>query len=292
MADGDVKGADPRGGTEDPIIANLMRLGFSGPEARTYAALVKAQPSTAYELAKTSGLPRANSYNAVSGLALKGAIQPISSDPVRYVVTSPKHFFPEIAESIADTSRELVTQIEMMTPEAGADFVQVWEGRRAIEQHITEVIQGAVEYIHIKTRDNLAAPFFDELAIAAKRGVAVTIVASGEDWGPLMSAKNVTLVPHEGTGSTPMGPHEVLMTLTVDRDAVFIGAFGEKPRGFGATNRTLTYVIRTMILHEIYLAEITRTIGIEALEAAGVDFVELRKKYRPPSHGLDVSTDP
>lgn len=51
---------------------------------------------------------------------------------------------------------------------------------------------------------------------APQAGVAITVVGSGVGWEPLAGAPDVTIILHEGTGSTPSTPHEVLLTIPAD----------------------------------------------------------------------------
>ena len=57
-----------------PLATTLRELGFSEYEAKSYAALAARQPATAYEIAKVTGLPRANVYGALRNLEAKGEI--------------------------------------------------------------------------------------------------------------------------------------------------------------------------------------------------------------------------
>ena len=50
------------------ITALLQQLGFSEYEARAYLALLQRNPLNGYELAKVSGLPRANVYAVLQKL--------------------------------------------------------------------------------------------------------------------------------------------------------------------------------------------------------------------------------
>ena len=50
------------------VIALLLQLGFSEYEARAYLALLQRNPLNGYELAKVSGLPRANVYAVLQKL--------------------------------------------------------------------------------------------------------------------------------------------------------------------------------------------------------------------------------
>lgn len=58
-------------------------LGLSSQEARVYVSLLQQPSATGYELARVSGLPRANVYQVLSGLLTKNAIQLVSNDPAQ-----------------------------------------------------------------------------------------------------------------------------------------------------------------------------------------------------------------
>lgn len=278
-------------GADQALLDNLQRMGFTLPEARTYAALARVQPATAYEVAKVSGLARANSYNAVSNLVLKGAIQPVSSQPVRYAVSAAHHFFPAMADEMARTSQEVVRQVEALSVPLTSDFVDVSEGQFAMEENVRALIGQARENLYMKASDALAAPFREELQAALARGVRVRIVATGADWDHL-ARKGAHVIPHEGTGSAPSPANETMLTVVADAKAGFVGSTAPVYRGYAAQNPTLVYLMLTMILHEIYLAEIVGAIGLDRLAEAAVDFATLRRLFRPPEHGSRLAVSP
>nr|WP_306264998.1 TrmB family transcriptional regulator [Pararhizobium sp. IMCC3301] len=273
------------------LLDNLARLGFTAPEARTYEALIQVQPATAYELAKTSGLARANSYNSVTNLVLKGAIQPVSSHPVRYAITSPQHFFASIADEVQHTASQIQDQVLRTYAPMGSDFVEVSEGRLAVEDKVRSLIARAKTDLHFKVSDQLIKPFEDAILEVMKRGVRVTIVATGEAWTTLGDA-GARIVPHEGSGSAPSRANDVAMTVVADAAASFVGTMKPLYRGYSAENPTLVYVIQTMILHEIYLSEIVTAIGLDRLAELGLSFDALRGKYRPEQHGQRMAENP
>jgi len=55
-------------------IELLRELGLNQLEAEVYVFLLPQPPATAYKIAKSIGKPNANVYNAVEGLARKGAV--------------------------------------------------------------------------------------------------------------------------------------------------------------------------------------------------------------------------
>jgi sugar-specific transcriptional regulator TrmB len=59
--------------TENESTRLLGRLGFLVSEARVYVALLRQQALTGYELAKVTGIPRANVYPVLKKLEQRGA---------------------------------------------------------------------------------------------------------------------------------------------------------------------------------------------------------------------------
>jgi DNA-binding MarR family transcriptional regulator len=55
-------------------IERLQQLGFNGSEARVYVTLLQHGPLSGYELAKVSGVPRANVYSVLQKLEGRGAV--------------------------------------------------------------------------------------------------------------------------------------------------------------------------------------------------------------------------
>ncbi len=277
--------------SEGSLLDNLTHMGFTGPEARTYEALISAQPATAYELAKISGLARANSYNAVTNLVKKRAIQPITSQPVRYAITSPQHFFAGIADDIQTTATKIQDQVTRSAKPVGNEFVEVLEGKPAVDDKVISLIDSARDDLHFKSSFELLDPYLPSIERALDRGARVTIVATGEGWEALQAA-GARIVPHEGTGSAPSVANDVALTVVADAEASFVGTMRPFHRGYSAENATLVYVIQMMILHEIYLSEIVSAIGADNLAELGISFEELRERYRPPSHGTRMAANP
>ena len=61
---------------------DLTPFGFTPTESRVYVALLELGPSTAYAIAKQLGIARANGYQALDGLVIKGAAS-MTRDPAR-----------------------------------------------------------------------------------------------------------------------------------------------------------------------------------------------------------------
>ncbi|MEP6988157.1 MAG: helix-turn-helix domain-containing protein [Chloroflexota bacterium] len=55
-------------------MTSLTQIGFTEYEATVYLALLRENPATGYQISKTSGVPRAMVYDALSRLHTRGAV--------------------------------------------------------------------------------------------------------------------------------------------------------------------------------------------------------------------------
>jgi len=73
-----------------------------------------------------------------------------------------------------------------------------------------------------------------------------------------------------------------LLTLAVDLDGVMVVTRTPEVAGSYTRNRSLVYVIQTLLLHELYLAEIFAAFGPQLDARFGPQLSRLRRKFRPP----------
>lgn len=262
------------------LLDLLRTLGFSQHEARAYEAMLGLSSATAYEIAQKAGLPRANTYTVLESLARKGAVQQVTADPVRYQTVDPDEFFGRLARETRN-SAERAAQLARQAPRPDDD-VHVWtyRGANAVRAKLTDMINSAREHVWIKATVDLMLPHKADLLAAAERGTRVTLITLGEGRETLPSHGNITVMPHEGTGAI-IGATAVLLTLTCDCENCMVATFGDEVSGSFARNQSIVYVIETLILHEIFLAEIYAELGADLEERFGPNLSRLRKRYRP-----------
>lgn len=271
-----------------PLAKALRGLGFTDYEARAYAALAAKQPATAYEIAKQAGLPRANVYSALRALEAKGAIQPVTENPVRYVPVNPEQFFRGIQRSTAGLCEDVVRAMKRAARDDGSAYVSVLRGEAEVRLRLKEMIEGAREHVWLKGTVTLMAPHARELAAAARRGVTVRLIVFGKAVPGLKPHRNIQVIPHEGDGELHGPPSDALLTATVDSSGMLIASFTETVRASFARDYPVIYVIETLLLHEIYLAEIHAAFGPQLEARFGRQLSRLRRKYRPRGRGKPV----
>ena len=273
------RAAAPRSPAQ-PLAATLRELGFSEYEAKSYAALATHQPATAYEIAKVTGLPRANVYGALRNLEAKGAVQPVTESPVRYVPVDPEQFFRRLQRNTAGLCDDVVRTVKRNTKAEESAYVWLYRGANEVRDKFIELIEGAREHVWIKAPASLIWPYRDALVEAARRGVTIRIVAFGEDLAALRAHRAITVFPHEGDGQ-PHGAADFLLTATFDSHGTMIVTHTDKVVGSYARDQSIIYVIETLLLHEIYFAEIYAALGPQLEARFGRRLDKLRRKYRP-----------
>lgn len=271
-----------------PLALALRELGFTDYEARAYEALAGRQPATAYEIAKQAGLPRANVYSALRALQAKGAIQPVTEHPVRYVPVNPEQFFRGIRRTTADLCENVVREMKRGARDDGHAYVSILRGETEVRSKLAGMIDGAREHVWLKGTVTLIAPYVRELAAAARRGVTVRLIIFGKAVPGLKPHNRIQIVPHEGDGKLHGPPSDAMLTATADSSSMLIASFIEGARASFARDYPVIYVIETLLLHEIYLAEIHAAFGAQLDLRFGKQLGKLRRKYRPRGRGRTV----
>ncbi|MDP1535831.1 MAG: helix-turn-helix domain-containing protein [Burkholderiales bacterium] len=269
----------PRAAT--PLAAALRELGFTDYEARAYAALATTQPATAYEIAKKAALPRANVYAALHNLEAKGAIQPVTEKPVRYVPVDPEHFFRSVQRTTAGLCEDVVRAMRHSAKAAESAYVSIFRGEHEVRAKLTDMLERARDHIWLKGPVALIEPLAGALAAAARRGVMVRLIVFGKSVSGLKPHKRIQLIPHEGDGEPHGPPSDRMLTATVDSEAMLIASFAGAVKASFARDYSIVYVIETLLLHEVYLAEIHAAFGKQLDSRFGRQLGRLRRKYRP-----------
>ncbi|MCC7446870.1 MAG: TrmB family transcriptional regulator [Anaerolineae bacterium] len=153
----------------------LQQLGFGEYEARAYITLLQHQPLNGYELAKVSGLPRANVYSVLQKLEERGAVVRLETpDSTRYSPVSPDELIQNVGsrfKAIQDEAQHLLNEIT--TP---PEPEHVWniQGYQAVFEHVQSLINAVQKQVLVAVSPQEAqtlAPFLTE---AEARGVNIT----------------------------------------------------------------------------------------------------------------------
>lgn len=157
------------------VFQLLQRLGFGEYEAKAYVALLKQSPLTGYELARASGIPRANVYAVLPRLEERGAVLRIDSQAgTRYVAVPPEQLTARLADRFHhDLSAARGALAEMDNP-AARDYVWNAQGYPALLDHARTLVDGAQKELLVALWPQESEALAESLTAAEERGVAIT----------------------------------------------------------------------------------------------------------------------
>ncbi|MES2183405.1 MAG: helix-turn-helix domain-containing protein [Pseudomonadota bacterium] len=263
------------------LARDLQEVGFTDYEARVYIALLHASPATAYEISKLNALPRPNVYSSLESLEKKGAVQRVSSDPVRVVPIDPKVLLERISRTMSDRCSSLKERLEQLKGVEETNYVWNLSSLSEAQHKIGEIIAGARRHVWIKAHHAALDVHVDALRAAADRGVSVLLIMFGEanEIDSFRSLHKAIVYAHEGDG-TVVGLARHLVTLTVDFEETLIFNIREESGAYTRSSPVVN-MADSLIRHEIYLAEIFSRLGPQLDEHFGPALLNLRKKYLP-----------
>ncbi|MYZ50159.1 TrmB family transcriptional regulator [Propylenella binzhouense] len=257
------------------IFADLRRLGFTEYEARVYVQLLRESPATAYEIAKAAGIPRPNTYHALDALARRGAVLPVSENPVRYVAAEPRTLLEAIARQTDALCSDLAGKLAALKPRAEDQYVWTMRGEAIVHDRIGALIAESREAIWVKAADEVLRRHKGALRAAAERGVELLIVLFGQDADEFRFTDACRIYLHEATG-VRMGTADNLFTLAVDHVEMLTAAMDEEVVAAHTRNRPIVNMAESLIRHDYYMAEIFARFGRDIESAFGPHLRDIR----------------
>lgn len=159
----------------EDAVALLQQLGFGDYEARAYVALLQRNPLNGYELAKVSGIPRANVYAVLSKLEERGAVVRLDTPAgVRYAPVAPGELTQRLGNHFLDVLGAAQEALTNISPPAEHEYIWNAEGYAALLEHARSLVEGAREQLLVAVFPEEASALAAEVAEAESRGVDVT----------------------------------------------------------------------------------------------------------------------
>ncbi|HZD55313.1 MAG TPA: helix-turn-helix domain-containing protein [Anaerolineales bacterium] len=155
----------------------LQGLGFSQYEAQAYVALLQANPLNGYELAKASGVPRANIYNVLAKLEERGAVVRLDTEgSVRYSPVAPEELIHRVQQSLKSSLED--TKACLNNVAVQSEYENVWNahGYPVLLEHARSMIDAAQKRLVVAFWPQEANQISDRLDSAEQRGVDLTIL--------------------------------------------------------------------------------------------------------------------
>ena len=235
-------------------IALMQQLGFSEYEARAYVALLERSPLNGYELAKTSGLPRANVYAVLQKLEEHNAVVRVdTASGTKFAPVPPDELTRQLGGQFTDIlSAARGSLVEISRP---VEHAHVWNatGYTALLERARAIIGAAQEQLLLATWPQEAHALHAAITGAMERGVALSTLC--------LRACPVECGACQGNvcrgGGAPQGDGRWLV-IVADEAEVLTGEIdaGEQTQLVGSRQQLLVGLAARYIRNSIALARV------------------------------------
>lgn len=156
-------------------IVLLQQLGFGEYESQAYITLLKSSPLNGYELAKASGLPRANIYAVLQKLEKRGAVIRLDApEGARYSPVDPKDLLGRLRsnyETILESAQNALESIAVPVEQE-----QVWNihGYSVMLEHARSLVDASEKDLLTALSPAEASALESNFNAAEARGVKIT----------------------------------------------------------------------------------------------------------------------
>lgn len=275
------------------VLSDLRTLGFTEYESKVYMALVQSSPATAYELSHASGVPRPNTYSVLKALAGRGAVMPVSKNPIRYVAQAPERLFGSIAAETRQLCDDVSDQLGRLATPPQNQYVWNVRGEAEVHRKVSDMIADAREEIWFKADPATLRHHKKALREAAgKRRVRLMIILFGDDPSEFAFNRRCEIYVHEASG-VRMGTADNLFTLAIDHREMLTANIDAEMYAAHTANGAVVKMALSLIRHDYYMAEIFRLFKDDIDAAFGPHLRDLRvRNYtRDQIESFSESTD-
>ena len=156
-------------------VEQLIRLGFTRYEAQGYVTLLRRSPLTGYELAKLSGVPRANIYEVLERLQERGTVMRVEEErTTRYVPIASDRLLGRLRRDFERTLEDAQSSLQAIGRNTRWEPVMNARGYASALSLARELISSATSELLIAVWPQEAEALAAATEEACNRGVAIT----------------------------------------------------------------------------------------------------------------------
>ena len=256
-------------------IRQLMTIGFSEYEAKTYLALLKVQPATAYETAKTAGIPSSKIYEILGKLKDKGtAVALKSNNKLLYAAIDPDELIQSQKASFSKTINELEHNLKTHTKQENVSYIwNIYEYDYLIDK--------AVRMIKDAEKSVLLSIWPEDLQFLSESLSEANVPVSIVHFGTLKEERDETIFVHPiedtlysekgGRGFSIVTDSACAVTATISENNKVTGAW--------SNNTGFALLAEDYIKHDIYVMKIVNRFNSQLINRFGENYHLLRDIY-------------
>jgi sugar-specific transcriptional regulator TrmB len=241
------------------VVSQLVMLGFSQYEARTYVGLVGKQAMTGYALSNATQVPQPKVYETLRRLEEKRAVIRIGEDPARFVAIAPDELLAQLGSRFQGWLTDAKDGLRQLADDGPSGDIHVFEGSRqwdAIAAAAAAAVEGAHRHIYISTHADQLADLRDALRTADERGVQIDALCFGRS---TLRLRNGRILSHRSTDGVIYRHHQARhLALVVDNVSALwaLAPAGQDWDSISGDDPMLTSVVKGYIRHDIYVQQI------------------------------------
>ena len=252
------------------IVKRLTGIGLSQYEAKAYIALIEKNPVSAYELAKSSGIPTSKIYEVISRLSEKELVLNVSENETKkYIPREPDEFI-EGRESELKALKNDLAGIKK-----GEDVSYIWNVRdyEYLMKRAMRMIVDAEKTLLLSIWNEDMTYLEQFLRIAEKKKVKIAIIHFGVT---NMKLGQIYLHPIEDTLYAEKGGRGIVVIS--DSKEVLLGTIysNNKVEGAWSMNRGFVALAEDYIKHDAYMMKIVRRFDTTLKGRFGYKYEKLR----------------
>lgn len=257
----------------EDLIHQLMLLGLSDNEARSYAALLRFGPLTGYEVAKRSGIARGNVYACLGRLTEKHVVMRTSED--RFIALPLSQFVALQQERFSLAAQQAHITLHRLQESHEATQVASITDAQALLQRCRMIIQEAQRPLFLAGFPSELEALAPSLQQARQRHLLIEAVSFGTP--PAAWPEATQHFAADDIHSAQQGrllllaswPHGVIGILTED---------ATQSTGIWAWNRYLANIIGLYIAHERFMLQLWSRLPVALKDDCAVQLTDLSSR--------------
>jgi HTH-type transcriptional regulator, sugar sensing transcriptional regulator len=242
------------------LLDQLGALGLTEYEAKVYLALLGENPTTGYQLSKSSGVPRSMVYEALGRLEARGAaLKSEDEKATLYRPVPPELLLDRYEREARERAASLRAELLPLYNREESGRLWNFSGRREALAYAGDLIDGAQHELMLVLTDADVLALRGRLEAAHARGVTLGVILTGDE--PFELGQVVRHPKRE----TEL--HHMVETVIVVRDErEFLIASGHViTSATVTTNLNMVLIARQFIWMELFAQRIFAQLGPDLL---------------------------
>jgi HTH-type transcriptional regulator, sugar sensing transcriptional regulator len=259
-------------------VSQLMALGLSGYEAKAYLSLLRDSPSTAYEVARASGVPTSKIYEVLSRLLEKDVVSAVESEKTKkYIPLEPADFLNRQRSIVEMTVASLGDRLQRIRGQQDDSSMWTINDYDYLIDKAKRMIENAAATLLISVWKEEFELIEEKVREALQRSVQAAIVHFGQ-----AKARVGQLYQHPVEETVYQGKNEKGLLIVADSREVLMGTIFKFGRVEGAWSRnaSLATFAEDYIRHDVYIMKIIKRYDRLLQERFGSRYSKLRDVFR------------